>query len=112
MSPLEQAKKSILAASIGSCDCNTKSPEPSYHAGHCRYLKLLQALDCLDDLVEPARFINCEACQTESRVYTADGNNPDWTDHGVCPECNGERVVEVETQPITLADMTKDHNTK
>jgi hypothetical protein len=44
------------------------------------------------------RFINCEVCQTEGRILTNDGG-PDDVDHGVCPACNGERVVEVETQP-------------
>jgi hypothetical protein len=44
-----------------------------------------------------ARFINCEACQTEGRILTNDGG-PDDVDHGICPACNGERVVEVETQ--------------
>lgn len=43
------------------------------------------------------RFINCEVCQTEGRILTNDGG-PDDVDHGVCPECNGERVVEVDTQ--------------
>ncbi len=50
MTPLEQAKRSILAATIGSCECNTKSPDAAYHAAYCRYLKLLQALDSLDDV--------------------------------------------------------------
>lgn len=48
-------------------------------------------------------FINCEACQTEGRILTNDGG-PDDVDHGVCPECNGECVVEVETEPVTLED--------
>lgn len=49
------------------------------------------------------RFINCEACQTEGRLLTNDGG-PDDVDHGPCPECKGERVVEVEVQPITIDD--------
>lgn len=48
--PLEQAKKSIVAALIGSCECNTKSPEATHHLAYCRYLKLLTALDCLDEI--------------------------------------------------------------
>ncbi|MDB5607752.1 MAG: hypothetical protein JWP25_4652 [Bradyrhizobium sp.] len=44
------------------------------------------------------RFINCEVCQTEGRLLTNDGG-PDDVDHGACPACNGERAVEVETQP-------------
>jgi hypothetical protein len=51
------------------------------------------------------RFINCEACQTEGRILTNDGG-PDDVDHGVCPECNGQRMVEVETEPITLGDVS------
>lgn len=50
------------------------------------------------------RFINCEVCQTEGRILTNDGG-PDDVDYGVCPACNGERVVEVETQPITIDDL-------
>jgi len=46
--PLEQAKMSIIAASIGSCDCNTKSPDPVHHLAYCRWLKLMVALDCID----------------------------------------------------------------
>jgi hypothetical protein len=46
--PLEHAKTSITAAIIGSCECNTKSPDAAYHMAYCRYLKLLHALDCID----------------------------------------------------------------
>jgi len=47
-SPIDQARMSIIAASIGSCSCNTKSPNVAFHEGHCRYVKLMFALDCLD----------------------------------------------------------------
>lgn len=51
-------------------------------------------------------FVACEFCQTEGRIYTQRGNHPDdVTDHGTCPECHGECVVAVETQPVTLEDM-------
>jgi hypothetical protein len=50
------------------------------------------------ELLMKARFINCETCQTEGRILTNDGG-PDDVDHGVCPACNGERVVEIETKP-------------
>ena len=49
-SPIDQARMSIIAASIGSCSCNTKSPNVAFHEGHCRYVKLMFALDCLDGL--------------------------------------------------------------
>lgn len=50
------------------------------------------------------RFINCEVCQTEGRILTNDGG-PDDVDHGVCPTCGGECVVEVETQPVDMEDI-------
>lgn len=50
------------------------------------------------------RFVNCETCQSEGRILTSDGG-PDDKDHGVCPECNGLGVVEVEVQPVTLNDL-------
>lgn len=46
------------------------------------------------------RFINCEVCQTEGRILRNNGG-PDEIDCGVCPACNGERVVEVETKPYS-----------
>lgn len=52
------------------------------------------------------RFVNCQVCQTEGRILT-NGGGPDDVDHGICPECNGERVVEVETNPVTLDDLKR-----
>lgn len=49
---LEQAKTSITAALVGSCECNTKSPDAAYHMAYCRYLKLLHALDRIDAAAE------------------------------------------------------------
>ena len=50
------------------------------------------------------RFINCEVCQTEGRIYTSSGG-PDEIDNGPCPACSGKCVVEVETQPIEMKDL-------
>lgn len=47
---LNFAKQAIVAASIGSCDCNTKTNNPAYHMAYCRWLKLIGALDQLDDV--------------------------------------------------------------
>lgn len=49
---LRIAQGSIIAASIGSCDCNTKTNNPAYHMAYCRWLKLTNALDQLDSVVE------------------------------------------------------------
>lgn len=50
------------------------------------------------------RFINCDACGTEGRMLTNDGGPYD-VDHGPCPVCNGECVVEIEVEPVTLEDL-------
>lgn len=47
---LELAKQAIVAASIGACDCNTKTNNPAYHMAYCRWLKLIGALDQIDDV--------------------------------------------------------------
>lgn len=47
---------------------------------------------------------NCEVCQTEGRILTSDGG-PYEIDNGICPACNGECVVEVKTQAVTLEDL-------
>ena len=47
---LNLAKQAIVAASIGACDCNTKTNNPAYHMAYCRWLKLVDALDQLDDV--------------------------------------------------------------
>lgn len=55
MTPLEHAKNLILSASIGSCDCRTKSPNAIFHVATCRYVKLLHAMDWLDSALENSR---------------------------------------------------------
>jgi len=42
---LEATKKLLIAASLGSCTCNTKSPELIWHAPNCRYVTLMMALE-------------------------------------------------------------------
>jgi hypothetical protein len=49
---LRQAQDSLMAASIAACDCNTKTNNPAYHSGHCRWLKLITAMDSLDSVAE------------------------------------------------------------
>lgn len=43
--PLEAAKKLLIGAAIGSCTCNTKSPDLMWHAPDCRYAKIMMALE-------------------------------------------------------------------
>lgn len=43
--PLDAAKKLLISASIGSCTCNTKSPELMWHAPDCRFVTIMMALE-------------------------------------------------------------------
>jgi DnaJ-class molecular chaperone len=59
-------------------------------------------MELLDD--EPdARTIDlpCLTCQSEGRIYTQRGNDPDGvTDHGECPDCHGTGSVTVPTRRL------------
>jgi hypothetical protein len=55
--------------------------------------------------IENLRVVPCEACGTEGRFYTSNGNDPDWTDHGECPYCEGTGGELIEVQPIELEDL-------
>jgi hypothetical protein len=50
-SALEEAQRSLIAAAIGSCTCITKTPELAYHAADCRYLKIGNALDAIESVL-------------------------------------------------------------
>lgn len=43
--PMKAAQKLLIEAAIGSCTCNTKSPELLWHAPDCRYAKIMMALE-------------------------------------------------------------------
>lgn len=43
--PLEAAKKLLINASVGSCTCNTKSPELMWHTPDCRFVMIMMALE-------------------------------------------------------------------
>jgi ssDNA-binding Zn-finger/Zn-ribbon topoisomerase 1 len=83
-------------------------PSCGFHIKHMGRGKPGRFIEDDDELTSPecsptdARFI-------KGRILTNDGG-PDDVDHGVCPECKGERVVEVETQPITMEDFHPDKN--
>jgi hypothetical protein len=47
------------------------------------------------------RFITCEACGGEGRDLRGITDE----DHGVCLICDGEAVVEIEVEQITLDDL-------
>ena len=52
-----------------------------------------------------ARFVLCEVCGSEGRIYRQHVVNPyDEVDCGECPECSGTGMMEVETQPVELDD--------
>lgn len=58
---------------------------------------------------ENARIVPCETCGTEGRIYaTKSGhpNDPDSVDLGPCSACEGTGGEIVETEPVTLEDLT------
>jgi hypothetical protein len=52
--PLEAAKKLLIGASIGSCTCETKSPDLIWHAPNCRYVTIMTALENVEIAREQA----------------------------------------------------------
>lgn len=51
----------VMRASLGSCDCNTKSPDIIWHSSTCRYATLMTTLDAIDvlkDLASPPHHAN------------------------------------------------------
>jgi DnaJ-class molecular chaperone len=50
-------------------------------------------------------FVTCEACQGEGRIITQGQHVWDEIDHGICPACHGDCVVEVDTNPAGEADV-------
>ena len=50
------------------------------------------------------RIVPCERCQTEGRIYC--GQYEDEQDCGPCPVCEGTGGEIVETEPVTLEDLT------
>lgn len=53
-SPLEAAKRLLIGAAVGSCTCNTKSPELVWHDPSCRYVILMMALENVEIAAAPA----------------------------------------------------------
>lgn len=51
------------------------------------------------------RFITCEHCGGEGRIFVGHSNDPHPRDSGPCPECNGECAVEVGVEPVELEDL-------
>lgn len=52
------------------------------------------------------RFIICETCGGEGRELCGHPNDPHPRDCGPCPACEGERVIEIEVEPVTLEDIS------
>jgi hypothetical protein len=50
-----------------------------------------------------ARFIPCEHCGSEGRIYF--GQYEDERDGGPCPVCEGTGMVETRAESITIDDL-------
>lgn len=57
---LEAVRSLVLRASIGSCSCNTKSPEIIWHDPTCRYVTLMTTLDAIDVLADRVSLVSRE----------------------------------------------------
>ena len=49
------------------------------------------------------RIVLCETCQSEGRILR--GAEPEPTDNGPCPVCDGTGEEIIETQPVELDDL-------
>lgn len=64
----------------------------------------------------PTIIVPCEACQGEGRdirrgtVYEPGCGHPHIgeVDYGLCQECHGACVVEIQAEPRTLADLEQE----
>lgn len=64
-SPLEAARKLLISAAVGSCTCNTKSPELIWHAPDCRYVTIMTALENVESAQATALSSHQSATQGE-----------------------------------------------
>jgi len=87
---LEAAKRLLIGAIVGSCTCNTKSPELVWHMPHCRYVTLTYALENVENALsaspvaqEPVARL-CGYCKTWNSKPCGEQcylqpNDPVWT---------------------------------
>lgn len=50
----------LLAAGVGSCSCDTKTPVLHHHDPECRYRLFTEAAQCIADLIEQVGEKSCE----------------------------------------------------
>ena len=64
-SPFTAAEKLLVSAAVGSCTCNTKSPELIWHAPDCRYALIMMALENVEIAQRgPSEPLSCLRCGT------------------------------------------------
>ena len=63
---LDATRKLLITASLGSCTCNTKSPELMWHALNCRYVTLMMALENVEAALSDTLTDGC-ICQDQHR---------------------------------------------
>lgn len=80
---INQLRATMAQAQVGSCACLTKTPDPAFHAPHCLYRKLADALDIPnpnlpvlpgrrlpvpeDEHLAPAPLCSCRRCLNERK---------------------------------------------
>lgn len=54
---------------------------------------------------EDVRVLPCEHCGSEGRIYRGHPNDPNPTDCGECPFCEGTGGELISVEPITMDDL-------
>lgn len=52
------------------------------------------------------RFVLCERCGSEGRLYSGHPNDPHPRDEGECPNCRGSGLEEIDVEPVEMEDLS------
>lgn len=82
MNWIDALEKQILSIAVGGCTCNTKSPDLTFHAPHCHYLKASNALGMVEELRDERSEVLDAALGMKRIVEEIDGamNHGTWRD--------------------------------
>lgn len=97
-SAIDTARQSLIAAAVGSCTCNTKSPNMAYHDASCRALKIASALDDLDTIasLQPSSAGSASPVAYRWRWKGVAENNP-WR---LVHDASGISQITAEIEPL------------
>lgn len=61
--------------------------------------------DAAAPFADDFRYVPCERCLSEGRLYGGHPNDPNPRDDGECPNCGGTGEEMIPVEPITLDDL-------